>query len=61
MTKAEESVNFAHNLSESLVPKDTRIMAAFLGELLHHGRRAGIEKTTQIRVVSGETTFIRHI
>ena len=30
-------------------------------ELLHHGRRAGIEKTTQIRVVSGETTFIRHI
>lgn len=30
MTKAEEYVNFAHNLSESLVPKDTRIMAAFL-------------------------------
>ena len=30
-------------------------------ELLHHGRRAGIEKTTQIRVVSGETTFIIHI
>ena len=30
-------------------------------ELLHHGRRAGIEKTTQIRVVSGETVFILHI
>ena len=30
-------------------------------ELLHHGRRAGIEKTTQIRVVSGETTFIVHV
>ena len=30
-------------------------------ELLHHGRRAGIEKTTQIRVVSGETAFILHI
>ena len=30
-------------------------------ELLPHGRRAGIEKTTQIRVVSGETAFILHI
>ena len=33
----------------------------FVWELLHHGRRAGIEKTTQIRVVSGEKTFILHI
>ena len=32
-----------------------------IGELLHHGRRAGIEKRTQIRVVSGETTLILHI
>ena len=30
-------------------------------ELLHHGRRAGIEKTTQIWAVSGETAFILHI
>ena len=30
-------------------------------ELLHHWRRAGIEKTTQIWVVSGETAFILHI
>ena len=30
-------------------------------ELLHHGRRAGMEKTTQIRVVSGETTLILRI
>ena len=31
------------------------------GELLRHGRRAGKEKKTEIRVVSGETTLILHI
>ena len=31
------------------------------GELQHHGRRAGEEENTEIRVVSGETTLIPHI
>ena len=39
----------------------TNMAARGFQELLHHGRRAGIEKTIQIRVVSGETTFILHI
>ena len=30
-------------------------------ELLHHGRRAGEEERTEIRVVSEETTLIPHI
>ena len=28
-----------------------------VGELLHHGRRAGEEEKTEIRVVSGETNL----
>ena len=39
-----------------------RRISRFLGgELLHHGRRAGDEEMTEIRVVSGETNLILHI
>ena len=45
--------------------KDERQAETFLGipfwELLHHGRRAGEEEKTEIRVVSGETNSIDHI
>ena len=30
-------------------------------ELLHHGRRAGKEEKSEIRVVSGETNLILHV
>ena len=30
-------------------------------EILHHGRRAGDEEMTEIRVVSGETNLIPHM
>ena len=32
-----------------------------LRDLLHHGRRAGDEEMTEIRVVSGETNLILHM
>ena len=43
------------------VEKKSELIVHFTGELLHHGRRAGDEEMTEIRVVSGETNLILHI
>ena len=63
-SRAARNVNVAWLLKVSKVCHHAAVFShatLLLRELLHHGRRAGQEEMTEIRVVSGETNLILHI
>ena len=56
-----ETEEHNYNGCKLLVKKDDMLDSLDGRELLHHGRRAGEEEMTEIRVVSGQTNLILQI